>query len=436
MASTGSFATKVDASNNTTLNRKLYSVALFAQTQKAPGFARTLTGDAPSSADAMNKMRGQTSAGMPIVRVTDLSKTQGGSVSVDMFGTIAGKAIYGDADAEGSGVALTSASMDIAINNVTKVVDVGGRMAAQRTVHELRNVAMANLTSYFARYDDQTSLVHLAGARGDEVNSDWVVPLDTDADANNGFAVTMINTVKAPTRNRHFTISTSGLAVGGDRVVSGIATTDLFKLVHLDALRLNLDEAAFSLQSVKIADDPAAADEPMWVLYLSPRQYSTLLQESTANNNIRAFQQNAWNRASYGSKHPLFKGEVGMWNGILVKKLNRAIRFSSANANYKYVTAANKATETETTAAIHGNITAAYAIDRAILLGAQALGNCYGKAKSSDYHFGWLENEYNMGRNLELGGEVMGGKAKLRFKLSGEDPTDQGVICVDSVVAV
>ena len=227
-----------------------------------------------------------------------------------------------------------------------------------------------------------------------------------------------------------------GLAVGGDRVVSGITTGDFLKLVHLDALRLNLDEAAFALQPVRIADDPAAADEPMWVMYLSPRQYSTLLQESTSNNNIRSFQQNAWNRASYGSKHPLFKGEVGMWNGILVKKLNRAIRFNSGNTAYKYVTSANKATETETTASVSTAITASFAVDRAILLGAQALGNCYGKAKSSDYHFGWLENEYNLGRNLELGGEVMGGKAKLRFKVGTDDPTDQGVIAIDSVVAV
>lgn len=432
MASTGSFATKVDGSNNSTLNRKLFSVALFAQTQKAPGFARTLTGPAPSAGDTLNKMRGQTSPDMPIVRVTDLSKTQGGSVSVDMFGILGGKPVMGDADAEGSGAALTSASMDIAIDNVTKVVDVGGRMAGQRTVHDLRSVAMANLTSYFARFDDQSSLVHLAGARGDETNSDWVVPLASDGD----FATIMTNTVKCPTRNRHFTISSTGLAVGGDRVVSGIATTDLLKLVHLDALRLNLDEAAFALQPVRIADDPAAADEPMWVMYLSPRQYSTLLQESTSNNNIRSFQQNAWNRASYGSKHPLFKGEVGMWNGILVKKLNRAIRFNSGNTAYKYVTSANKATETETTASVAAAITASFAVDRAILLGAQALGNCYGKAKSSDYHFGWLENEYNLGRNLELGGEVMGGKAKLRFKVGTDDPTDQGVIAIDSVVAV
>jgi hypothetical protein len=171
-------------------------------------------------------------------------------------------------------------------------------------------------------------------------------------------------------------------------------------------------------------------------MYLSPRQYATLLGESTSNNNIRSFQQNAWNRASYGSKHPLFKGEVGMWNGILVKKLTRAIRFASGHGTYAYVTNANKATETETSAAVAAAITSGFAVDRAILLGAQALGNVYGKNKSSDYHFSWLENPYNFDRALEVAGDVMGGKAKLRFQLSGDDPTDNGVIAVDSVVPV
>ena len=114
------------------------------------------------------------------------------------------------------------------------------------------------------------------------------------------------------------------------------------------------------------------------MLYVSPRQYSHLLKATS--NDIRSFQQNAWNRASYGSKHPLFKGEVGMWNGILVKKLNRAIRFGNGSS-MQHVIEANKATGNETTTAVPAAITSAFAVDRAILLGAQALGNAYGKNK-------------------------------------------------------
>lgn len=424
MASSGSFQTSVASTSPLAL--KLMSVALFAQTQKQPGFSRVLTGPAPTDESAKKKLRGQTSPDMPVVRVTDLSKTAGDKISVDMFGTIGGKPIVGDADAEGTGAALANASMDVEIDLLTKVVDVGGKMTQQRTRHDLRSIAMANLVSYFARLDDQLTLVHLAGARGSEDNTDWVVPLASDAD----FGAICVNDVKAPTYDRHFVVDGSSLAQGGVNLGS-LETTDFMTLDHIDGLRTLLDEMVFPLQPVKIADDPAAADEPMWVMYLSPRQYSKLLTNSSATG-IRAFQQNAWNRASYGSKHPLFKGEVGMWNGILVKKATRAIRFASGSSA-KIVTAANAANATETTQAISANITAAYAVDRALLLGGQALANVYGRNQGSDYHTNWMENPYNFGRALEVAGDTMGGKAKLRFKMNNVT-TDHGVIVLDSVV--
>ena len=124
-----------------------------------------------------------------------------------------------------------------------------------------------------------------------------------------------------------------------------------------------------------------------------------------------------------------------MWNGIPVKKLNRAIRFGNGSS-MQHVIEADKATGTETTTAVPAAITSAFAVDRAILLGAQALGNAYGKNKGSDYHFDWLENPYNFGRAMEVGGDCMGGKAKLRFNLGGTHVKDHGVMVFDSVVSL
>lgn len=414
------------------LAQKLFSVALFAQSQKAPGFSRSLTGGSAEKGQALAKLKGQTSADMPVVRVTDLTKTAGDTISVDMFGIIGGKPLVGDQNAEGRGEKLSSSSMDISINLMTKSVDAGGKMTQQRTVHQLREIALAQLVSYFARLEDQSTLVHIAGARGFQAGQDWVVPLQSDPD----FADIMVNSVRAPTFNRHYVASGTGIVQGGQQLGS-IATTDLMKLEHIDALRTVIDEMEFPLQPVKIADDPAAADEPMYVLFVTPRQWSALLT-ATGSNTIRAFQQNAWNRASHGSKHPLFKGEVGMWNGILVKKMNRAIRFTTGTST-NIVTSANAATATETSQAIAGAITAQYAVDRAILLGAQALGTVYGKNKTSDYYFAWLERKYNFERNLEVAGDCMGGKAKLRFNydVNGTPtPTDHGVLVFDTAVTM
>lgn len=412
------------------LARKLYSVALFAQTQKQNGFTKNLTGPAPKQADAESKIKGQTSPDMPIVRVTDLSKTAGDKISIDCFGVIGGKPIMGDTNAEGRGEKLSSSSMDVSIDLTTKVVDAGGKMSQQRTVHDLRGLAMAQMTSYFSRLNDQLALTHMAGARGFQAGNDWVVPLASDAD----FASVCVNTVKAPTYNRHYVANSTALTQGGQQLGS-IATTDVLKLSHIDALRTILDEMEYPLQPVKIADDPAAGDEPMWVMYVSPRQWSSLLAEASG---IRSFQQNAWNRASYGSKHPLFKGEVGMWNGILVKKMNRAIRFTTGTSA-NVITSANAATATESSQALAGAITASYAVDRAILVGAQAVANVYGKNKSSDYHFAWYENPYNFERAMEIAGDCMGGMAKVRFDYDESGvatPTDHGVLVLDTAVAL
>jgi N4-gp56 family major capsid protein len=292
---------------------------------------------------------------------------------------------------------------------------------------------MSQMVSYFSRAQDQLAMVHLAGARGFQTGNDWIVPLASDAD----FASICVNTVKAPTYNRHYVADGAVLEQGGVNATDASMTSaDTLSLAHIDGLRTIIDEMEFPIQTVKIADDPAAADEPMWVLYVSPRQWSSLLAETSG---IRAFQQNAWNRASYGSKHPLFKGEVGMWNGILVKKMNRAIRFMHGQ-NYNYVTAANASTAAETagTVAFSTSITT-HAVDRAVLLGGQALANVYGRNKTSDYYFSWYEQPYNFERSLEIAGDVMGGMAKLRFNYDNAGtatPTDQGVLVLDTVVSL
>lgn len=408
---------------------KLFSVALFTETQRMPGFSRNMTGPAPTAQDAMAKMKGQTSADMPVVRVTDLSKTSGDRITVDMFNLIGGSPLMGDRNAEGRGEKLTRSTMEIGIDLTTKVVDAGGKMAQQRTIHQLREIGMAQLVSYFSRLDDQGTLVHMAGERGTQSGIDWVVPL-ASADE---FSEVLVNEVRAPTWGRHYVLSGSDMLKGGQHLAN-LATTDLWTLDHIDAIRGILDEMEFPLQSVKLADDPAAADEPMWVLYLTPAQYSSILTQGS-DKSIRSFHQNAFNRASYGSKHPLFRGEVGMWNGILVRKATRSIRMPGGYVT-KIVTQQNRATAAETSQPVSAAMTNGFFAERAILVGAQALGNVYGKNKSSDYHFSWLERKYNFERHTEMAGDCMGGKAKLRFSYTDPDgtkvPTDHGVMVFDS----
>lgn len=293
---------------------------------------------------------------------------------------------------------------------------------------------MANLRNWWSRYHDQTTLVHLAGARGTQAGIDWVVPLQSDAE----FAEIMVNTVRAPTYNRHFVVSTTTLVQGGAELAN-VDSADTLKLEHLDAIATILADSEYKLQPIKLPDDPAADDEPMYLLLVSHRVWNHILT-NTANMVWRTFLQNAVQRSSYMlGRHPLFSGETGMWRNIVVKKTDRVIRFPASHA-LPHITAANRYTATESNVTVAAGLSTTHAVDRNLLLGAQAMAHLYGKNQSSDTYAAWLERPYNFERNLEVAGDVMHGKAKLRFNLpdgNGQtEPTDHGVIVIDSVVAL
>ncbi|SFW21766.1 DUF4043 family protein [Nitrosovibrio sp. Nv17] len=407
---------------------KHYSAALLANTLKGASAIENLVGPVEPTA-AMEKIAGQTQPGMPLVRIDNLAKSAGDIVSLDLVDTIGGEPLMGDVDREGKGSALSFSSMDIRIDLASKVIDAGGSMSQQRTKHNLREIALAQLSGYFPRLDTQESLVHLAGARGSQSGTDWTIPLQSSPK----FAEIMVNPVKAPTYNRHFVVNGAQLTAGGQQL-GAIVSTDMLKLSHLDLLRRRLDDMDQPLQAVRLAGDRAAQTSKMWIFLATPNQYSVLLTEGS----LRAFQQNAVNRAAYfDTRHPLFAGEVGMWNGILVIKNERAIRFLP-NETTRIVTAANAATATETNQIVNAGLAGGYAVERGLLLGAQALGVAYGRTRISGLQFGWKEHWYNFESNLEVMGEKVCGKAKVRLSVDdgtgAKVPTDFGVIAVDSTV--
>jgi hypothetical protein len=126
-----------------------------------------------------------------------------------------------------------------------------------------------------------------------------------------------------------------------------------------------------------------------------------------------------------------------MWNGILVVKNERAIRFAASATTKHYATST---TTSETDVTVASGLSTTHVVERSLLLGAQALGIAYGKTKTSGQQFGWKEHWYNFESNLEIMGEKVCGHAKTQFLVDNGTgtrmPTDFGVIAVDSVVPV
>lgn len=401
------------------LARKVFGAAVFGELVKKPGFVKNFTGPAPQAGEALTKLgQMQTSPKMPFVRIQSLEKGMGDTVSVDLFNIIQGKPIMGDEILEGKMMDLSYSSLDIKLNQFRGGVNTGGQMSQQRTIHKLRDFGRANLTGWALRLISQQALVHLAGDRGDEDTPQWVIPTRSDAD----FTKIMVNTVTAPSFDRHF--------YGGDATsIDTLDTSDIITLATIDRIRAEIDEQDFPLQPVVFPDDEAGEEDPLFVVLVTNRQWHHLVTR-TGVNAIRTYQQNA---AARGSKNPVFRGDPFLWNGMLVKKYPNPIRFYMGTDVTVALNQDTYATTTSTVPSFGTDVKLGdYAVDRAMVLGAQALGICYGKDSASGTHFSWYEQMTDHDNQYEASVRTIMGVEKLRWADASGRVNDHGVMVIDS----
>lgn len=409
---------------------QIQSAGLFAANMQRLTTLNRLTGKLPQQKDAEAKLQFQSKNEMPIVRAMDLTKTAGDEITFDLINPVGGKPIMGERNAEGLGETLSFSQDSLRINQTRKPISAGGKMTQQRTPHQLRSLARAQAQNYMSRLEDQLCLVHLAGARGFADDIEWAVPLASDVD----FAEIVVNSVKAPTKNRHFMSTGTGIepiAASGNEIT--LATTDVMNADLVDALRTKVDGMPLPPAPVHFEGDQMAADAPLRVLLCSSEQYTSLVQST----NFRTYQANAMARASMAKNNPLFMGEAGLWNGILIVKMPKPIRFFAGDAlNW----CESNTTETETTDdLVPAAFSTTHAIDRALLLGGQALCEAFGKNSKTGNPYFWSEKELDHGDKLEVLIGMISGKSKTRFLINHgpqEEYTDYGIIAVDTAVKI
>lgn len=409
---------------------QVQSAGLFAASMQRPTTLNRLTGKLPQQSDAEGSLRFQSGNEMPIVRCMDLAKGAGDEVTFDLINPIGGKPIMGERYAEGKGDRMDFSQDSLRVNQTRKPISAGGTMTQKRTPHQLRSLARALGQNYMTRLEDQLKLVHLAGARGFANDVEWAVPLASDPD----FADICVNTIKAPTRNRHFMSTGSGIEqVGASAGEIAIATTDVMNIDLVDALRTKLDSMPLPPPPVRFEGDQMSQDAPMRVLLCSSEQYTSLVRST----NFRTFQANAMARANMAKQNPLFMGEAGLWNGILIVKMPKPIRFYAGN-QLKWCPSKTANTET-TTDVVPAAFGTSYAVDRALLLGGQALAEAYGKARQTGNPYFWSEKELDHGDKLEILLGMIAGCSKIQFQIDHGDAkeyTDFGVMAIDTAVAL
>ncbi|HFE7542737.1 TPA: N4-gp56 family major capsid protein [Salmonella enterica subsp. enterica serovar Newport] len=394
---------------------KLYQVALFTAANRNRSMVNILTEqqEAPKAVSPDKKSTKQTSAGAPVVRITDLKKERGDEVSFSIMHKLSKLPTMGDQRIEGRGEDLSRADFSLRIDQGRHLVDAGGRMSQQRTKFNLASSARTLLGAYFNDLQDQCAVVHLAGARGDFMADDVIVPLASHRD----FKEIMINDVMPPTHNRHF--------FGGDATsLEAVDSSDVFTLSLVDNMALYIDEMAHPLQPVRLKGDELYGEDPYYVLYVTPRQWNDWYT-STSGKDWNQMMVRAVNR-SKGFNHPLFKGECAMWRNILVRKY--------AGMPIRFYTGSRVSISNNNLAATTQQIEVKTNIDRAMLLGAQALANAYGQKDGG--HFNLVQKKTDMDNRTEIAINWINGLKKIRFEDKTGRMQDHGVIAVDTAVRI
>lgn len=422
--------TKTNAAYGDKTNMVTQAVGLFATHMQRNSTLNLLAGKMPKGeAGAEATLRKQTTQHMPIVRVQDLGKGRGDEVTFHLLNPVGAYPIMGSAYAEGRGTGMSLNEDRLRVNQARFPVDLGNVMSQIRSPADLRKLGRPAAQSLMDGYCDQSILVHMAGARGYHDNIEWKIPKADHKDFNE----IMVNRVKAPTKNRHFLVDGAGVQLFKQN--SGeveIETSDLFTMDAVDSMKSVLDTIALPPPICKFEGDNNAEDSPIRVWLVSPDQYNKF----AAQPGFRTFQSAAWARASQAKQHPLFTGEVGLWNNFIIRKMPRPIRFYAGDT-IKYCAAYDS--EVESSAIVPASFGEKFAVDRSVILGGQAIAEAMAASEHSGAPFFWSEKDLDHGDKWELLIGAIRGVSKIRFDVntgSRQEFTDYGVTVVDTAVPI
>lgn len=327
--------------------------------------------------------KGAEMANAPIVVMNDLTKSEGDTVSFDIYMQLTGRGTFGDDNLEGNLESLDSYTDEISINQVRKGVDVGGRMTNKRTVNDQRAVARLKLTEWFSQFLDQTCFTNLAGKRG-------INPF------------VLAKNVNYAVKDTH-----EFEDYDADHIVYGGAATSKQSLTEQDTMTLSLIDKLI----VKATTEGGDADkkvrltpldkngEDAYIMLLHPYQEHDL-RTNTGTSEWLDIQKAA--AGAEGMKSPIFKQNLGNYRGVHFKK-------------HKHVVL-------DDTYGVSGNVQSA----RASFMGRQALVLAFGNASSANLRADWTEKKTDVDDNKQaISGRMMFNAKRPRF--NGQDVNSYAV---------
>ena len=287
-----------------------------------------------------HRFEGAEGSGMPIVRKDDLTKAAGDTIKTDLVLALAGAGVTGDANAlHGNEEQLKFNQLSFSVSDLSHAVG-WTELAAQLITHNMRKTALNQLTKW------------LAGKLDDSVWSELT-----------GGGTTV------PTVNEWY----AGTATS----VNTLADSDTAGRLKLNDIS---DVKAYAQSTLKIEPLRIENGEEYFGLVLDPFALLALKKDTNYQQALREGQQRS-------ATNPLFTGNAGMWDGVILYANNRVP--SATNTN-----------------------TPAIRYAKNVFFGAQALMR--GFAQYPD----WREEQFDYGRQSGVATTMIKGQKLAVYDLS------------------
>ncbi|CDN87324.1 hypothetical protein BN948_01744 [Hydrogenophaga intermedia] len=328
-------------------------------------------------------------AEVPIQILTDLESDAGETISYDLLAELKMAPVEGEDILEGKEEGQRFYTDQIYIDQARCGVNTGGRMTRKRTLHDLREKAKRQQSSWWARLQDELLFIYLSGARG--INPNFLLPLAYAGRANNAL-------VSPDAQHTLY---------GGDATAfNNIDANDKLDLSLIDKAKTRADSQGGGATDIPVLQPVKMDGEETFVCVMHTFQEDDLRRNTNTGQWLDIQKAAA---GAEGRKNPIFKGSLGMYRGVILHSHRNAIRFNTAGAG--------------------GNVEAA----RALFMGSQAAVVAFG-SPGTNMRFDWHEETRDNGDKVVISTSSIFGVKKVTFT-TPVGAQDFGLFSLDTACA-
>ena len=325
----------------------------------------------------------------PIQILENLENDSGDTITYDLVMQLRMEPVEGDNILRGKEEDLKFFTDSVSIDQARGGVNTGGKMSRKRTLHNLRTIARARQSEWWARIFDELFFMYLAGARG--INADFTYGPNFTGRAQNPLV--------APD-------SMHRMYAGAATSKATLTASDKFSLKMIDRLQARASTMGGGVEGIPAIEPISIDGEEHHVIVAHPWQIFDLRTDVGTGGWLDLQKAAA---AAEGRSSPIFKGTEGMHNNVLIHKHKSVIRFNDFGAG--------------------SNVGAA----RALFLGRQAAVVAFGSA-GSGLRYDWHEEQEDRGNQVVITTGSIFGMKKTSFTIDGVS-RDFGVIAADTAVS-